>query len=132
MLSQLLKSLFFDARKSYAEDIIASNKRDDSITLTLTQEDIYKSLYPKTRDRFKACMAAGMLSRPQIMYVKQLLNDSLGTKTKYYNQHYRNDAHEIYTKLKSPFLSNADFEKILDFLNNVGGEHFNRIFFSNH
>jgi hypothetical protein len=116
MLKQMLK-LFFRPIEVHAEDII--NKRKEAeieATLALTQEEIYNSMYSQVKELFQTAMWSRRLTREQILYIKNMLNGFLKPYNKYYNQGYKNDAHEIYSKLKSPFLSNREYQKISQFI----------------
>lgn len=106
-----LLTMGMDKRVRYAEDLI--NKGRTEAALTMTQDDIYKSMYPEAKELFKDAMKNKKLSREQIIYIKSQINDCLGENRKFYSSKYSNDAHEIYTKLKSPFLSNRDFTRII-------------------
>lgn len=99
-----------------AEDIIQISNDNTAATLSLSQSDIYNSIYEDVKELFKSSMRAKRLSREQVLYIKQMLNEFLKPYSKYYQNRYKNDAHEIYSKLKSPFLSNVEYQKISNFI----------------
>jgi hypothetical protein len=116
MVKQML-SLFVHKRQLYAEDLI-NKKREEEIaaTLSLTQDEIYGSMYQDVKELFGSAMRSRRLSREQIIYIRNMLNGFLKPYNKYYNQRYKNDAHEIYSKLKSPFLSNKEYQQLSLFI----------------
>jgi hypothetical protein len=100
-----------------AENIIKKGKDDVVATLCLTQDEIYKSRYHEAKDLFHDSMKAGQLNREQILHIKYILRESLKDHREYYSTKYQNDAHEIYTLLKSPFLSNVEYNSIITTIN---------------
>lgn len=120
MLKQLLKQTFRQVarERAYAEDIINSNTSKDYIaaTLSLTQDQIYGSIYPEVQELFKEAVKNKRLRREQILWIKAYLNDVLMPYKQYYNQRYANDISECYTLLRSPFLSNVEYTKISVFI----------------
>lgn len=99
-----------------AEEIIKISNDNTAATLSLTQDEIYNSIYHDVKELFKSAMRAKRLTREQVLYIKQMLNEFLKPYRQYYINRYKNDAHEIYSKLKSPFLSNKEYEKISSFI----------------
>jgi hypothetical protein len=73
--------------------------------------------YIMAKDLFNNAIKAGNLNREQILYMKKVINESLGD---YINDHkytrYKNDAHEIYSKLKSSHISIPDFKRIIQLI----------------
>jgi hypothetical protein len=119
MIIKQMLSLLLHKRQLYAEDII-NKKREEEIaaTLSLTQDEIYNSMYHEVKELFQTAMRSRRLTREQILYIKNMLNGFLKPYSRYYSQRYKNDAHEIYSKLKSPFLSNKEYQKISSFILN--------------
>jgi hypothetical protein len=70
--------------------------------------------YQMAKDLFNNAIKAGNLNREQILYLKKVINDSLGDYLNdYMYTRYKNDAHEIYSKLKSSHISIDSFKKII-------------------
>jgi hypothetical protein len=116
MLKQMLK-LFFRPIEVHAEDIINKRKEAEiAATLSLTQEEIYGSMYQDVKELFQSAMRSRRLSREQILYIKNMLNQFLKPYNRYYQARYKNDVHEIYSKLRSPFLSNKEYQQLSKFI----------------
>jgi hypothetical protein len=96
-----------------AEDIIYKSKEGIAATLALTQDDIVDSLYYEAKDLFNSSIKSSQLNREQILYIKYSLREFLKDYREYYPNHYTNDAHEIYTLLKSPFLNNENYSSVI-------------------
>lgn len=80
-------------------------------------EEERKELYLSAQYLFNQLMKAGKLNRKQILYLKKLINNALGTYEKdYKNKHFENDAHEIYTKMKSIHIDKSDWMQIINYL----------------
>jgi hypothetical protein len=121
MLKQLIRNFLRDTfAKNYitAQDIVMQQQPSVEAILSVPQEEVVGSIYPECRDLFKQAMQDKRLTREQIIYFKDKLNERLGTNRRYYNKSYKNDAHEIYTKLKSPFLDNKDYEVLINTIMN--------------
>ncbi|WP_139905600.1 hypothetical protein [Clostridium thermarum] len=120
MLTYLIKTLmhkYIPKENHYAEDIIKGGKESIAATLCLTQDEIYNSMYHEAKDLFHDSIKAGQLNREQILYIKYSLREFLKDYREYYNAKYKNDAHEIYSLLKSPFLSNEHYTTIITMMN---------------
>lgn len=61
-------------------------------------------------------MKNGQLSRQQILGLKKLINVMLDGVKKYDNYYFKNDAHEIYVKLKDDRLSTLDYQEIINYI----------------
>ncbi|MEW9093918.1 MAG: hypothetical protein AB2417_02450 [Clostridiaceae bacterium] len=99
---------------------VAKNKkrRDKKLKLgDVVQSKEIEPYYLQARDLFKDLMQQKSLNREQIIYIKVLIDERLGHYKKYYYKHYQNDAHEIYSKLKSAYLSIPDYKDIIQTLN---------------
>jgi hypothetical protein len=119
MLKALLKrfikkNLYVPKEQRYAETIIKGGSESMAAALSLTQDEIYLSKYRETKDLFHDAIKAGQLSREQVLYIKLMLNEFLKDYMKLYPGPYRNDAHEIYSKLKSPLLNNEHYETLIE------------------
>lgn len=104
MLQMLIKDLLKKHMKSknlYAEDII-------------WQKEVYP-LYIITQNNFRYCMQNGLLTRQEILNFKYYLNKCV-PKSKYVGIKFKNDAHEIYTKLKDTNISKKQMLKLNGYL----------------
>ena len=73
--------------------------------------------YLKAKDMFNNAIKCGNLNREQILYLKKVINDSLGDYLLNYKYNcYKNDAHEIYSKLKCSHISITDFKMIIQLI----------------
>jgi hypothetical protein len=114
----------FTKEKAYQNITKAQLKalRDKKLSQQLELEEILlrKELEPyylRAKDLFNNAIKSGNLSREQILYLKKIIDDSLGS---YLNDFkytkYKNDAHEIYSKLKSSHISVASFKRIIQLI----------------
>lgn len=70
--------------------------------------------YQMAKDLFNNAIKTSCLNREQILYLKKVINESLGDYINDYKYtRYKNDAHEIYSKLKSSHISIDSFKKII-------------------
>lgn len=88
----------------------------DHLALVYSQEEQYDSIYYEVQYLFKNLMQKGVLSREQILFIKNYLRQELKDYRHLYTGHYKNDAQEIYTLLKSPLLNNSNYEYIVNVL----------------
>jgi hypothetical protein len=80
----------------------------------------YKPFYEATVRLFKNKMKGSELDRKHILEFKELVNKSLGSYLSGYNTwHFRNDAMEIYCKLKSHHIDKNDFENLIFYLERI-------------
>lgn len=68
-------------------------------------------LYLKTQSSFKYCMQHKLLKREDILEFKYMLNNFIDTK-KYKHEKFKNDAHEIYRKLKDIDITKSHMSKL--------------------
>ncbi|MDP4094878.1 MAG: hypothetical protein Q8920_16150 [Bacillota bacterium] len=119
MLTYLIKVLihkYIPKNTPYAEDIIRGGKEGLEAQIAISQKCTDNSLYPLCRDLFKGALQNKRLNRLQLLYIKETVTGFLGEYKRYYNQRYKNDAHEIYSKLKSPFLCNVDYQTLINII----------------
>lgn len=72
-----------------------------------SQEEIYNSMYPQIQSKFKFCIQTSQLDSEQIKFLERYLRRELQD-----HGHYKNNAHAIYSMLKSPQLSNSNYLQI--------------------
>lgn len=73
--------------------------------------------YQHAKNLFHDAMQSRSLSREQILYLKKIIDESLGEYINDYKcTRYKNDAHEIYSKLKSSHISIDSFKKIMQLI----------------
>jgi hypothetical protein len=126
-LGFVFQTVFFSwLRKSTAK----RNKLIAKITKEKTEEEKaeffrhydteVKPLYERGRNLFTYLMQNGKIRSYQIRDFKKILNSCLGSYIDYYKNHtFENDAKEIYSKMKNFNLDEHDWEKMIDFLENI-------------
>lgn len=96
--------------------VIKPNRRSKlTVEQILYQENTYP-LYLETVNYFKIALQNRILTRAEVLEFKRMLNQALSGHLKQYQQHFENDAHEIYTKLKSHHISQSDMEALRDYI----------------
>ncbi|MBY6758617.1 hypothetical protein HYH82_15095 [Clostridium botulinum] len=74
-------------------------------------------LYLETRNCFRIALQNKMITRKEILGFKSMLNKALvGELKKYGKCKFENDAHEIYTKLKSHHICEKDMIALKDYI----------------
>jgi len=102
MITKLLLNKTFKTNKTTdAADIIWKNK-------------VYP-IYVMVRNKFIFCMQHKLLKRQDILNFKLLLNKSINKK-KYLRTNFKNDCHEIYSKLKDTKVSKKQMLALNKFL----------------
>lgn len=82
----------------------------------LLRKDV-EPYYQIAKDLFNNAIKSGNLNREQILYLKSVINECLGDYINNYKYtRYKNDAHEIYSKLKSSHISISDFKRIIQLI----------------
>ncbi|GLC32880.1 hypothetical protein bsdE14_42900 [Clostridium omnivorum] len=118
LLHQLAKEKAYDNFKKKEYEALQQKKLKQRIEL----EDILlrKELEPyyiTAKDLFHDAIQAGNLNHEQILYIKKIINESLDSYINDYKYtHYKNDAHEIYSKLKSSHISVDNYKKIIQLI----------------
>jgi len=87
------------------------------------EEWLYKNVYEKqiepyyniTQSAFRYCMQHKLLERKDILEFKDRLNHCVNLKD-YKHDNYKNDAHEIYSKLKSTCISPKQMQALGEYL----------------
>jgi len=78
-----------------------------------SQNNLSNEYYILAKSLLKDLLQNKAISRQQLLHLKYIINGVVPeTEVKY-----KNDMHEIYSKLKSPFLSNDDYRRIVKYLN---------------
>lgn len=108
-LPRLLKRYFKkqEAKKKkkpiiYAEDIIYNTNKT-------------YILYSIVQNNFNYCMKNKLLKRKDVLKFKSMVNE-FADQSEFKSEKFQNDAHEIYRKLKSKSISNANMLKLNKFL----------------
>ena len=70
-----------------------------------TQDEMDGSLYPLVRAEFNADMKKKRFTHDQIYYIETYLRKQLNDKRKF-----NNNAHAVYSMLKSPLLTNVEYQ----------------------
>ncbi|NFM47512.1 hypothetical protein FDB72_15530 [Clostridium botulinum] len=88
----------------------------------ITAEQIFykQKVYPiylETRNYFRIALQNKMLTRKELLEFKGILQHALkGNLKTYYGQKFENDAHEVYTKLKSHHIQEKDMIALRDYV----------------
>lgn len=104
LLQMIIKDLLqkhLKKKNLYAEDII-------------WQREVYP-VYIVVQNNFRYCMQHGLLNRQEILNFKYYLNKCV-SKNKYARVKFKNDAHEIYVKLKDTSISKKQMLKLNSYL----------------
>lgn len=99
--------------KELKEKLVRENSHSNKVCLNTDIE-----LYTECKGLFNHLMKDGKMSRREILYLKGLINRLLGeTILEHYKGFkFKNEANEIYVKLKNQYLESCDYQEILDYL----------------
>lgn len=110
--------------KAYAnynkKDLEELHKR--KIKQQIELEDILRKgelqpYYKQAKDSFNEAIKSSNLTREQILFLKKVINESLGDFINDYKDiKFKNDAHEIYSKLKCSHIKIPDFKKFIQLI----------------
>lgn len=80
--------------------------------------------YPQLRTVLTTCSKERLLTREDVLNFKVAVDDRLGTHRYVYEKFdFKNDMHEIYTKIKSSKLKDEDFQYLINIINGIVGEN---------
>lgn len=82
-------------------------KIDEHYKYIYSQNEIYGSMYPTIQSKFKLYMQSGALNSEQVKFIERYLRNELND-----HKSYKNNAHAIYSMLKSPLLDNQIYQQI--------------------
>lgn len=102
------------------EAAVKQRKREQE----MLEEEIQKIYYKEREEYYKMAvklfnllMKNRKMTRKDIIHLKKMLNSSLGEYVHEYDYlTYKNDAHEIYDKMKSIHIDKYDWQEIIEFL----------------
>lgn len=100
----MLKMLLKYSMKKYLKN------RSTPVENILYPTEVYP-IYLKVRDNFKYCMQHKLLKRQDLLEFKYKLNKFIDFK-KYKYEKFKNDAHEIYTKLKDIDITKSQMSEL--------------------
>lgn len=122
----LLKQLIKKKVKEYKYNRkVALNKKmrkeqEERHLETLENYDkVVKPMYVEGRDLFKRLMQEKKIKKYNVKEFKLILDGYLGENLGYYDSkkfNFKNDAHEIYVKMKNFKLTSTDWSNLLDYL----------------
>lgn len=93
------------------------NRKEEKTT---KYEQDVKPLYENGKIMFNNLIKSGKMKRCDINNLKNIIDGCLGKNSEYYKTYkFKNDAHEIYVKMKNFNLSVYDWCNILNFLNDL-------------
>lgn len=118
LLHKMAKEKAFENFKRKDYEALQQKKLKQRMELEdILQRKELEPYYQMTKDLFHDAIQAGDLNHEQILFLKKVINESLGNSINDYKfTHYKNDAHEIYSKLKSSHISITDFKKIIQLI----------------
>ena len=110
--------LWLKKSKAIEMKTLRENQRRENSHLSKVMLCTDIEMYHKCRESFGVLMKNGMLNKKEVIYLKNLINSCLGSNvlSHYDKFKFKNDAHEIYVKLKNSYLEKGDFEKIFEYL----------------
>lgn len=118
LLHRLAKEKAYENFRKKDYEVLQQKKLKQRMELEdiLTRKEL-EPYYVATKDLFHDAMQAGNLNHEQILYLKKVINESLGNSINDYKYtYYKNDAHEIYSKLKSSHISIDNFKRIIQLI----------------
>lgn len=117
IIGVLILALFKNWLKNYTQN----QRRTEKQKLKENIHEIYvrerEPLYDEAYALFNYLLKHGRLKRKDLLKIKSMLNEALGEyKKEYARMYFKNDAHEIYKKMKSENIDKTDWLKIINFL----------------
>lgn len=105
LLGRFIKSNFKPQKQISAEEI-------------LYPKEVYP-IYLNVQSTFKHCLQNKQINRPELLQFKKLINESIPKdQSKLYKDiKYKNDAHEIYSKLKCKLITKSQMKKLSNYIN---------------
>lgn len=98
-----------------AQEMLEKKALEEYIDKVYLKERI--QYYQDAHYLFNQLMRAGKLERKDILKLKRMINASLGSYIQEYkNRHFKNDAHEIYSKMKDKHIDEKEWSEIIEFL----------------
>lgn len=83
----------------------------------IANDNSTSELYKYAKETFNILLKEKRLTREQILYLKQIINSCIPKEhMDLYKIKYKNDCHEIYCKLKSSFIDQETYERIISYL----------------
>lgn len=119
ILGFYIKAKFFQKLKESKKKQVQQTHEIRKNTTLQPKQTCTDPSYERARDVFNCAMKNGQLGRTDIIDIKKLIDVMLGNNQKKYEKYYfKNDAHEIYVKLKDGNLNVLDYQQIVDALIN--------------
>lgn len=115
-----IKFYLLEKVKKYTQE----QRRTEDKIFKLKISEIYKNeredLYIQAKELFHHLMQDGIINRSQVLSFKSMLIKSLGRyNNDYKKMYFKNDAHEIYTKMKSQHIDDHDWEQMINYLQDL-------------
>jgi hypothetical protein len=109
-----LKYMYIQLTQGYKKALKEQQKLQHEKEKLTGKQDQY---YLQAKGIFSQARNTGKLRRNDVLELKDLIDLLLADHVRDFNKHYfKNDAHEIYCKLKSNNLNQIDYERIVNFL----------------
>jgi hypothetical protein len=108
------------------KEFTEQQKRVEKESLDKKIDEIYQKermgYYHDVHCLFGQLIKAGKIGKVEISKIKKMINDSLGCYVRdYRGKKYKNDIHEIYSKMKSKHIDKKEWVEILEYLNELKG-----------
>lgn len=95
-------------------------KEEEKLEFFKNYDTEIRPLYNKGRILFSTLMKNGKMRKYQVKEFKKLIDGYLGCYIDYYhNYRFKNDAHEVYVKMKNFNLNAYDWERIISYLEEI-------------
>lgn len=117
-LLYLLPKLFFEWLKKFTKEQNDAYKESLHDKMKIIYKEEREPYYLEARMLFNLMMKNGMMNKASIIEFEGILDKALGSFTEYYDKRkFDNQAHRIYTKMKSIYIDVSDWNDILFYLN---------------
>lgn len=74
-------------------------------------------IYSEVQQRLTYCLKNKLINRDELMTFKYMLNKYIRNSYAYKDKKWKNDAHEIFTKLKSHYIKTKEMKRLLKYVN---------------
>ncbi|OBR90692.1 hypothetical protein CLRAG_33400 [Clostridium ragsdalei P11] len=74
-------------------------------------------IYSEVQHKLIYCLKNKQITRDQLITFKNMLNACVRNPYTYKDRDWKNDAHEIFTKLKSHYIKPKEMKKLLKYIN---------------
>lgn len=79
-------------------------------------------IYSEAQQKLTYCLKNKLINRDELMTFKYMLNKCIRNSYAYKDKKWKNDAHEIFTKLKSHYIRPKEMQRLLKYVNQFYAE----------